>query len=151
MDTTRSLPSGTVTFLFTDIEGSTRLWEQDPEVMRDALTRHDALLRRAIEVHGGHVFKTVGDEFCAAFRTAPDALAAAIDAQRALLDGGVGPAAGLSIGDAGQAASRPHPRVRMALHTSAADERGGDYFGASLSRIARLLDAGHGGQVLLSQ
>ena len=68
------MPTGTVTFLFTDIEGSTRLWEQHPEAMRDALARHDALLRQAIETHGGHVFKTMGDQFCAAFalnRAAP--------------------------------------------------------------------------------
>src|SRR5947209_15192332 len=84
MDTMRSLPSGTVTFLFTDIEGSTRLWEQHPEAMRHALARHDALLRQAIELHRGHVFKTMGDQFCAAFATAPDALAAALTAQQAL-------------------------------------------------------------------
>jgi len=70
------LPSGTVTFLFTDIEGSTRLWEQHPEAMGEALARHDALLRGAIEAHGGHVFKTVGDQFCAAFATASDAVTA---------------------------------------------------------------------------
>ena len=64
-------PTGTITFLFTDIEGSTQLWEQSPEAMRLALARHDTLLRQAIEVHGGHVFKTVGDAFCAAFATAP--------------------------------------------------------------------------------
>src|SRR5579864_1571050 len=98
-----SLPSGTVTFLFTDIEGSTRLWEQHPEAMRSALARHDALLRKAIESHHGHVFKTVGDAFCAAFATAPEALAAALAAQRAL-------------------ASERWPeettlRARMALHT----------------------------------
>jgi class 3 adenylate cyclase len=69
------LPTGTVTFLFTDIEGSTRLWEQHPAAMRDALARHDELLRQAIEAHGGHVFKTIGDQFCAAFATAPDAIA----------------------------------------------------------------------------
>src|SRR5712691_6570302 len=67
------LPTGTVTFLFTDIEGSTRLWEQHPEAMRAALARHDALLRQAIEARGGHVFKTMGDQFCAAFAGAPDA------------------------------------------------------------------------------
>src|SRR3989442_1286925 len=78
------LPTGIVTFLFTDIEGSTRLWEQHPDAMRTGLARHDALLRYAIEAHGGHVFKTIGDQFCAAFATAPDALAAAVAAQRAL-------------------------------------------------------------------
>src|SRR5437773_6529668 len=78
------LPSGTITFLFTDIEGSTRLWEEDPEGMRLALARHDALLRAAIEANGGHVFKTIGDAFCAAFATPSDALAAAVAAQMAL-------------------------------------------------------------------
>src|SRR5262247_1694 len=78
------LPTGTVTFLFTDIEGSTRLWEAQHDAMRAALARHDALLRQAIEAHGGFVFKTIGDAFCAAFATAPDAVAAALDAQRAL-------------------------------------------------------------------
>ena len=80
------LPTGTVTFLFTDIEGSTKLWEQHPDAMRLALARHDALLRAAIETNNGTVFKTVGDAFCAAFATATDALAATIDAQCALHD-----------------------------------------------------------------
>jgi len=72
---TQHPPTGTVTFLFTDIEGSTRLWEQDPDAMREALARHDVLLRKAIEAYAGYVFKTVGDAFCAAFARAPDALA----------------------------------------------------------------------------
>src|SRR5438067_246295 len=80
-------PEGTrtVTFLFTDIEGSTRLWEQHPDAMRLALARHDARLRAAIETNGGHVFKTVGDAFCAAFPTATQALDAALIGQRNLL------------------------------------------------------------------
>ena len=131
------LPSGTVTFLFTDIEGSTRHWEQHPEAMRDALARHDALLRDAVEAHRGYIFKTVGDAVYAAFDTAPDAVAAAAAAQRALQAESWGELGGLP--------------VRMALHTGAAEERDGDYFGPSLSRVARLLAAGHGGQVLLSQ
>jgi len=77
-------PTGTVTFLFTDIEGSTRLWEEDEAAMQRALARHDELLRQAIEAKGGHVFKTVGDAFCAAFPTAPGALEAALEAQRML-------------------------------------------------------------------
>ena len=77
-------PTGTVTFLFTDIEGSTRLWETQQAAMEMALPRHDALVRQCIADHGGHVFKTGGDAFCAAFHTASDALAAALDAQRAL-------------------------------------------------------------------
>ena len=131
------LPTGTVTLLFTDIEGSTRLWEAHAAAMRAALARHDALLRRCIEDHDGHVFKTGGDAFCAAFHTASDAAAAALDAQRAL-------------------AREPWPetaklRVRMALHTGAVELRDGDYFGATLNRVARLLAAGHGGQTLLSE
>src|SRR5881628_1594120 len=101
-----ALPTGTVTFLFTDIEGSTRLWEEHPEAMRVALARHDAFLRHAIETHGGHVFKTVGDAFCAAFATAPHALAAALMAQQALCSEPWGEVHAV--------------RVRMALHTGAA-------------------------------
>src|SRR5829696_1321617 len=78
------LPTGTVTFLFTDIEGSTRLWERSPEAMSTALVCHDEILRGAIESNGGYVFKTVGDAFCAAFGTATDALQAALAAQRAI-------------------------------------------------------------------
>src|SRR6185503_8500314 len=78
------LPTGTVTFLFTDIEGSTRLWEQHPQAMPDALARHDAILRTTIVAHGGVVIRTVGDAFCTAFNTAPAACAAALAAQRAL-------------------------------------------------------------------
>ena len=130
------LPSGTVTFLFTDIEGSTRMWERAPGTMAGALARHDAVLRACIDSHDGHVFKTVGDAFCAAFHTAMNALAAACDAQRAL-------AAERWPDDA-------TIRVRMALHTGAAEVRDDDYFGQPLNRVARLLSAGHGGQVLLS-
>jgi class 3 adenylate cyclase len=100
------LPSGTITFLFTDVEGSTQLWEQHPEAMRGALARHDALLRHAIKAHGGHVFKTVGDQFCAAFALAPEALAAAVAAQHSLMDEAWGEIGAL--------------RARMALHTGAA-------------------------------
>ncbi len=131
------LPTGTVTLLFTDIEGSTRLWEAHAEAMRAALARHDALLRHCIDDHKGHVFKTGGDAFCAAFHTAADALAAALEAQRALHREPWPEAAKL--------------RVRMALHSGAVDMRDGDYFGAPLNRVARLLAAGHGGQTLLSE
>ena len=131
------LPSGTVTLLFTDIEGSTRLWDAQPEAMRPALARHDALLRECIEKHQGHVFKTVGDAFCAAFHTAPDALAAALDAQRAL------------YGEPWPAGS--NLRVRMALHSGAVELRERDYFGGPVNRVARLLALGHGGQTLLSE
>jgi predicted ATPase/class 3 adenylate cyclase/Tfp pilus assembly protein PilF len=129
-------PTGTVTFLFTDIEGSTKLWEQYPDAMRSALARHDVLLRGAIDEHGGYVFKTVGDAFCAAFATAPQALAGALSAQIALAD------ASWEIGTP--------LRVRIALHTGSAEERDGDYFGPPLNRVARLIAAGHGGQTLLS-
>ncbi len=130
------MPSGTVTFLFTDIEGSTRMWEAAPDLMAGALARHDALLRSCVDRHDGCVFKTVGDAFCAAFHTAPAALAAACDAQRAV-------------------AAEPWPeattiRVRMALHTGSAQVRDDDYFGQPLNRVARLLSSGHGGQILLS-
>jgi TolB-like protein/Flp pilus assembly protein TadD len=131
------LPTGTVTFLFTDVEGSTRLWEAHAPAMRAALARHDALLRDCIDGHHGRVFKTGGDAFCAAFHTAPDALAAALEAQRALHREPWPEAAKL--------------RVRMALHSGAVEVRDGDYFGAPLSRVARLLAAGHGGQTLLSE
>ena len=131
------LPKGTVTFLFTDIEGSTRLWETQHAAMQAALPRHDALVRHCIAAHGGHVFKTGGDAFCAAFHTASDALAAALEAQRAL-----------------HREPWPDPvkiRVRMALHAGAVELRDGDYFGPPLNRVARLLSAGHGGQTLLSE
>jgi TolB-like protein/class 3 adenylate cyclase/Tfp pilus assembly protein PilF len=131
------LPTGTVTLMFTDIEGSTRLWEAHAAAMRAALARHDALLRDCIEDHDGHVFKTGGDAFCAAFHTAADALAAALDAQRALHREPWPEAAKL--------------RVRMALHAGAVEVRDGDYFGAPLNKVARLLAAGHGGQTLLSE
>ena len=84
------LPSGTVTFLFTDLEGSTRLWEEHPDAMQAALARHDEMVRTAIESHGGHVVKTTGDGFHAAFATAPDAVDAAVDAQLQLLGASVG-------------------------------------------------------------
>jgi predicted ATPase/class 3 adenylate cyclase len=129
-------PTGTVTFLFTDIEGSTRLWEQHPQAMSAALARHDTLLREAIAAHAGTIFKTVGDAVCAAFPTAPDALAAALDAQQALQA-----ATWVETG------SLP---VRMALHTGNPETRGDDYVGPPLNRVARLLASGHGGQVLLS-
>ena len=131
------LPSGTVTFLFTDIEGSTALWEQNPQAMETALARHFTLLDAAIRAHGGIRFKTVGDAAQAAF-AAPAAVAAALDAQRALL-----------------AAPQPHfgpLRARIALHSrDATPDEHGDYLGASLHRLSRLLAAGHGGQILLTE
>ncbi len=131
-----TLPSGTVTFLFTDIEGSTKLWETQRDAMQISLARHDALLRQCIEAHGGQVVKTLGDGVHAAFVTATDAVQAALAAQRAL-----------------HAEAWPAPariRVRMAVHTGSAELREGDYFGPTLNRVARLVAIGHGGQTLLS-
>ena len=130
-------PSGFVTFLFSDIEGSTRLWETYPQAMKGALARHDALMRQTFEAHRGYVFKSMGDAFCVAFPTAAEALTAATAAQRALQ--------GEAWGEVGQI------RVRMALHAGEADERDGDYFGPTLNRVARLMSAGHGGQILLTR
>ncbi|HET6277010.1 MAG TPA: tetratricopeptide repeat protein [Candidatus Cybelea sp.] len=130
------IPTGTITLLFTDIEGSTQRWEEWGDAMLQALRRHDELLRAAIERHGGHVFKTIGDAFCAAFWRAPDGVAAAIDAQRALAAENWNAIGGLS--------------VRMALHSGATDEREGDYFGPAVNRVARLLATAHGGQVVFS-
>jgi class 3 adenylate cyclase len=82
------LPTGTVTFLFTDIEGSTKMWERDAPAMQVAIARHDTILKQTIEERGGYIFKTVGDAFCAAFPTASNALEAALAAQQALLGEG---------------------------------------------------------------
>jgi class 3 adenylate cyclase len=138
MDTTTPLPTGTVTFLFTDIEGSTRLWEQAPEAMRHALIRHNALLAGQIEQHEVVVVKSrgEGDSCFAVFARATDALAAAVSLQRAFH-------------------AEPWPaetplRVRMAVHTGEADLHEGDYLGPAVNRCARLRAAAHGGQLLLS-
>ena len=127
---------GTVTSLFTDIEGSTQLREQAPELMATALARHDEIVRGAVEFHGGRVFKAGGDAFCAAFASATDAVLGVLEAQRAVL-----PLA--------QDEALPI-RVRMALYTGDAERRGEDYFGPPLNRCARILSAAHGGQVLVS-
>jgi predicted ATPase/class 3 adenylate cyclase len=124
------------TFLFTDIEGSTRLWEQRPAAMRAALARHHALLHAAIAARGGEVFQIVGDGFCAVFPAPLPALQAALDAQHALL---------AEFG----AASDPALKVRMALYSGPADPAAG-YTGPTLNRLSRVLAAGHGGQVLLA-
>ncbi|MGO9729948.1 ATP-binding protein [Mycobacterium sp.] len=121
-------PSGVVTFLFTDVEGSTRRWEADAEVMRAALAAHDEVLRSAIEAHGGWLFKHTGDGVCAAFASPRSAVDAAVAAQRAL-----------------------ELPVRMGLATGEAELRGSDYFGAVLNRAARVMAAGHGGQILLAE
>nr|MBA3583632.1 adenylate/guanylate cyclase domain-containing protein [Gemmatimonadota bacterium] len=129
--------TGTLTFLATDIQGSTELWERYPGAMPAVLERHNGLLQAAVESCGGRVFKNTGDGLFSAFPAAPPAVAAALAGQRALL-----------------AAEWPTPepiRVRMALHSGEAEARGGDYFGPPVNRVARIMAAGHGGQVLLSQ
>jgi TolB-like protein len=130
------LPTGNITFLFTDIEGSTRLWEADRAAMAQMLARHDELLRNVIREHGGHVFKAVGDGFCAAFDTALGAVSAASAMQDAV----------------GVEAWRPpgRLRVRCALHTGLAEQRDDDYFGPTLNRVARLLSHAQGGETLLT-
>ena len=129
-------PTGTVTFLFTDVEASTQRWEQHPAWMAAAHARHEAILQDAIAAHGGWAYKQIGDAFQAAFQTAPAALAAAVAAQQAL--------AAEAWGDPGPLA------IRMALHTGTAEERPDDYVGPLLNRVARLMSAGHGGQILLT-
>ena len=131
------LPSGTVTFLFTDIEGSTALWERDRQAMATVVERHLTLLRATIATHDGVLFKIVGDAVQAAFPTAPDAVAAALNAQRAL------------VRESWSEIDSPL-NVRMALHTTAAEPSDGDYLAPGLNRLSRLLAAGHGQQVLLS-
>lgn len=131
------LPTGTVTFLFTDLVGSTRLWEQYPTEMRGALARHDEIVRSSIEAHGGYVFATGGDGFAAAFAGAGSAVDAAISAQRGL---------GAEAWPAEMVLS-----ARMGLHSGEAEERDGDYFGPTLNRVGRLHAVGHGGQILVSE
>jgi predicted ATPase/class 3 adenylate cyclase len=130
------LPTGTVTFLFTDLEGSTRLWEQYPDAMKNALARHDGILRDAIAAHGGHIVKMTGDGVHAAFSDASSALEVARHLQ-------------LELGSESWADTGPL-RVRMGIHTGAADARDGDYYGTAVNRAARLMSVAHGGQVLVS-
>jgi tetratricopeptide (TPR) repeat protein len=131
------LPTGTVTFLFTDIEGSTQLLQRYPEAMKGALTRHHALLQETIDARKGRVFQVIGDAVCSAFSNADDALGAALEAQRKLQHenwGEIGPV-----------------RVRMGLHTGLAETREGEYQSSlTLVRVQRVTAAGHGGQTLLS-
>ena len=130
------LPSGTVTFLFTDLEGSTRLWEQHRAAMVPALERHDRVLREAVEVAGGVVVKTTGDGLHGVFTTTRAALDAALGAQRALADEAWEVPGGL--------------KVRMGLHTGDAVARDGDYYGPAINRAARVMSSAHGGQVVVS-
>ena len=129
-------PTGAVTFLFTDVEGSTRLWDARPADMESALQRHDQILRSAVEAHGGYVFSRAGDSFAAAFARAAEGLAAAVEAQTALT-------------------SEPWPagtalRARMGLHSGEAEEREANYFGLAVNEAARIMSAAHGGQILVS-
>lgn len=132
-----SLPTGAVTFLFSDIEGSTRLWEEEPARMSTTLAWHDAVLRAAVEYHRGVVVKSTGDGVHAAFNNALDALSAAVDVQRSII--GAEAANGLPL------------HVRCGLHAGVVEHRDNDFFGAPVNRAARIMSAAHGGQVLLSQ
>ncbi len=130
------LPIGTVALLFTDIEASTRLWQEQPDAMRAALARHDDLLHRSIADHHGLLVKSTGDGALAAFGTATDAIGAAIAAQRAI-DTEPWPL--------------PEPlRVRMGIHVGPAEQRDGDYYGAAVNLAARLMSVAHGGQIVVS-
>jgi class 3 adenylate cyclase len=127
------LPSGTVTFLFTDIEGSTRHWEERPEAMSEALARHDAILDEAIASHGGVVFSRMGDGMAAAFSSPDDAIAATLDAQ-------------LKLTEETWPTETGPLRVRMGLHTGQGVLVEGQYLNQPLNRCARLMAIGHGGQ-----
>ena len=131
------MPDGTITFLFTDIEGSTKLWETRQREMGRALARHDAILRECVAKYGGHIVKTVGDGFFTVFATAPAALQAAMSMQLAIQ-------------------SEPWSletkiRIRIAMHSGTAELRDRDYYGPAVNRVARLLGIAHGGQTLLTQ
>jgi predicted ATPase/class 3 adenylate cyclase len=129
-----SPPSGVVTFLFTDVEGSTALWDRHPEEMTAALADHDRRIREAIEAHDGYVFTTAGDSFSVAFANVRDALGAALALQRSL----------------GELTGEIELRVRAGIHSGETTERDGDYFGTAVNRCARIMSAGHGGQILIS-
>jgi class 3 adenylate cyclase len=132
----RTQPSGQVAFLFTDIEGSTTRWEAYPDEMCDAVATHDTILRSVFDRHGGYVFATTGDGFAVAFRSAAAAAKAARQAADEL-----------------EAYPWPTPRlihIRIGIHVGEAHERDGNYFGRAVNRAARIMAAGHGGQILLS-
>jgi predicted ATPase/class 3 adenylate cyclase len=125
------------TFLFTDIEGSTRRWETHPDEMREALARHDSLSAGVVTSTGGRIFKHTGDGMCAVFESPSLAIAAITELHRSLAAEDWGP-----LGEV---------RIRAAVHTGEAEMRDGDYFGGALSRVARLMDAAHGGQTVVSE
>jgi predicted ATPase/class 3 adenylate cyclase len=131
-----SMPSGVVTFVFSDIEGSTRLWEMDPNGMERSLARHDEIARAAIEGAGGFLFKHTGDGFGAAFESVSAALSAAAGVAAALAD---------------EKWEGPALSCRMGVHSGEAEPRDGDYFGSTVTRTARIMDAGNGGQILVSE
>src|SRR5262245_14619179 len=133
-----SLPSGTVTFLFTDIEGSTQLWEKSPEAMKSALAKHDSILKEIIEANKGYIIKTTGDGVHTVFTTAIDAINASILAQRVLQTSEFLKNSEVSL------------RVRMGLHTGEAELRDHDYYGQTLNRAVRIMSVGHGRQILIS-
>ena len=131
-----SLPSGVVTFVFSDIEGSTRLWESDPDGMRTSLRRHDEIVRETVEASGGYVFKHTGDGFGAAFESVSSGLQAAARVAVALAD---------------EPWDGPSLMCRFGVHSGESQPRDGDYFGPTVTRTARLMDAGNGGQIIVSQ
>ena len=131
-----SLPHGVVTFVFSDIEGSTRLWETDPAGMKASLARHDEIVEREIAAVGGHVFKHTGDGFGAAFES---------------VSAGVEAAAGVAGALATEAWPGPSLVSRIGVHAGEAEPRDGDYFGSTVTRTARIMDAGNGGQILVSE
>lgn len=135
MEPPSKIPSGEVTFLFTDVEGSTALWDRDADAMAAALEEHDRRIRTILDEHHGYVFTTAGDSFAASFESADDAVAAALEIQLALVE----PAAGIVLA------------VRIGVHSGSASARGGDYFGSAVNRAARLAGSAHGGQLVLSQ
>ncbi|HRQ21904.1 MAG TPA: adenylate/guanylate cyclase domain-containing protein, partial [Anaerolineales bacterium] len=132
-----SHPTGTVTFLFTDIEGSTKLWREHPEGMSKSHARHNAILQNAIETNNGYIFQVIGDAFCAAFHRAGDAIKAALQAQVELTSEAWGEAV---------------IKVRMGIHTGEAELKEDSQYNGymTMSRTQRLMSAGHGGQVLVS-
>jgi len=148
-----TLPTGTVTFLFTDIEGSTQLWEKHPEAMKFALVEHDTILKEAIESNNGHIVKTTGDGVHAVFATAIDAVAAAVDAQRKLQSlilnenvVSIRPSTNIQ----GYSTTTAQINVRMGMHTGEAELRDGDYYSQTLNRAARIMGVAYGRQILLS-
>jgi class 3 adenylate cyclase len=131
------LGTGTVTFVFTDIEGSTRLRETEPARMAEALARHDRLCRATVETHGGQLVKMVGDGLHAVFGDPAAAVAATLELQRGMA--AISSDCGIPF------------KMRCGLHAGAAEARDGDFFGTAVNRAARIVGAAHGGQILLSQ